>query len=110
MRAIASYQISWLRRDVVAGIVLTTLLVPQRGGLTTFFFQYLLQMGVFFLIPLYLSVALGLSAIATEVRIMPLSITLLAAALGIPCPTNRAQKSAACRTPSPTSVRHWARH
>ena len=55
-----------------------------RGGLTMFFFQYLLQMGVFFLIPLYLSVALGLSAIATGVRIMPLSITLLAAALGIP--------------------------
>ena len=27
-RAIAGYQISWLRRDVVAGIVLTTLLVP----------------------------------------------------------------------------------
>jgi hypothetical protein len=55
-----------------------------RGGLTMFFFQYLLQMGVFFLIPLYLSVALGLSAIATGVRIMPLSLTLLAAALGIP--------------------------
>ncbi len=29
VRAIASYQISWLRRDVVAGVVLTTLLVPQ---------------------------------------------------------------------------------
>ncbi len=29
VRAIASYQISWLRRDVLAGIVLTTLLVPQ---------------------------------------------------------------------------------
>ena len=28
-RAIASYQTAWLRRDVVAGIVLTTLLVPQ---------------------------------------------------------------------------------
>jgi hypothetical protein len=54
------------------------------GGLTMFFFQYLLQMGVFFLIPLYLSVALGLSAIATGVRIMPLSLTLLATALGIP--------------------------
>jgi len=55
-----------------------------RGGLTMFFFQYLLQMGVFFLIPLYLSVALGLSAIATGVRIMPLSLTLLVAAVGIP--------------------------
>ena len=29
VRALASYQISWARRDVVAGIVLTTLLVPQ---------------------------------------------------------------------------------
>jgi high affinity sulfate transporter 1 len=28
-RAVASYQASWARRDVVAGIVLTTLLVPQ---------------------------------------------------------------------------------
>ena len=28
-RALASYQKSWLRRDVVAGVVLTTLLVPQ---------------------------------------------------------------------------------
>ena len=29
LRALAGYQTSWLRRDVVAGIVLTTLLVPQ---------------------------------------------------------------------------------
>ena len=29
VRAIAGYRASWLRRDVVAGIVLTTLLVPQ---------------------------------------------------------------------------------
>src|SRR6266705_5895980 len=29
VRALASYRISWLRRDVVAGVVLTTLLVPQ---------------------------------------------------------------------------------
>ena len=28
-RTVAEYQPSWLRRDVVAGIVLTTLLVPQ---------------------------------------------------------------------------------
>ena len=41
--------------------------------------------------PLYLSVALGLSAIDTGVRILPLSITLLAAAAGIPrfSPTSR---------------------
>ena len=55
-----------------------------RSGLTSFFFQYLLQAGLFFTIPLYLSVALGLSAIQTGLRVMPLSLTLLLAAVGIP--------------------------
>jgi len=55
-----------------------------RGGLTSFFFQYLLQAGLFFAVPLFLSVSLGLSAIATGVRLLPLSITLLLAAAGIP--------------------------
>ena len=54
------------------------------GGLLMFFFQFLVQAGLFFTIPLYLSVALGLSAIDTGIKIMPLSITLLAAAAGIP--------------------------
>jgi len=54
------------------------------GGLLMFFFQFLVQAGLFFTIPLYLSVALGLSAIDTGLRIMPLSITLLLAAAGIP--------------------------
>lgn len=54
------------------------------GGLTMFFFQYLVQMGVFFVVPLYLSVALGLSALKTGARILPLSMTLLAAAILIP--------------------------
>ncbi len=55
-----------------------------RGGLTSFFFQYLLQAGMFFAIPLFLSVALGLSAVETGVRLLPLSVTLLLAATGIP--------------------------
>jgi MFS family permease len=55
-----------------------------RGGLIAFFFQYLLQAGLFFAVPLFLSVALGLSAIATGVRLLPLSITLLLAAVGVP--------------------------
>src|SRR5213595_4101531 len=29
VRAIAAYRVSWLRKDVVAGLVLATLLVPQ---------------------------------------------------------------------------------
>jgi MFS family permease len=54
------------------------------GGLTMFFFQYLVQAGFFFVVPLFLSVALGLSALDTGVRLLPLSVTLLVAAIGIP--------------------------
>ena len=49
-----------------------------------FFFQYFLQAGLFFVVPLFLSVALGLSAVATGVRLLPLSLTLLLAAAGVP--------------------------
>jgi predicted MFS family arabinose efflux permease len=55
-----------------------------RNGLTAFFSQYFVQGGLFFSVPLFLSVALGLSAIETGVRLLPLSLTLLAAAAGIP--------------------------
>jgi len=55
-----------------------------NGGLTMFFFQYLVQAGIFFVVPLYLSVALGLSAIDTGVRILPLSLGLLTTAIGVP--------------------------
>jgi MFS family permease len=55
-----------------------------RGGLRMFFFQYFIQSGVFFVVPLFLSVALGLSAIQTGVRLLPLSITLLISAIGVP--------------------------
>ena len=37
------------------------------GGLTMFFFQFLVQAGFFFVVPLFLSVALGLSAIETGI-------------------------------------------
>jgi MFS family permease len=55
-----------------------------RAGLTSFFFQYFLQGGLFFAMPLFLSIALGLSAIETGVRLLPLSFTLILAAAGIP--------------------------
>ena len=54
------------------------------GGLRMFFFQFFVQSGLFFVVPLFLSVSLGLSAIDTGVRLLPLSITLLIAAIGIP--------------------------
>jgi len=81
--------LAWEDRVLAAGrepLVRTELLRNARlvGGLTMFFFQFLLQAGLFFTVPLFLSVALGLSAFETGLQLMPLSVTLLAAALGIP--------------------------
>jgi MFS family permease len=56
----------------------------MRAGLLMFFFQFTVMMGIFFVIPLYLSVALGLSAIDTGLKVSPLSVTMLLAAIGIP--------------------------
>jgi Major Facilitator Superfamily len=55
-----------------------------NGGLLMFLFQFIVMMGVFFVLPLFLSVALGLSAIETGIRITPLSVTMLVAAAGVP--------------------------
>jgi MFS family permease len=55
-----------------------------RGALTSFFLQYFLQSGLFFVVPLFLSISLGLSAIQTGVRLLPLSLALLLAAVAIP--------------------------
>ena len=79
----------WEQRMVAKGavpLVDLTMLRNSRlvGGLTMFFFQFLLQAGLFFTIPLFLSVALGLSAVETGVRLLPLSVALLLAAVGIP--------------------------
>jgi Na+/melibiose symporter-like transporter len=54
------------------------------GGLMMFFFQFMVQAGTFFVIPLFLSVVLGLSALQTGVRLLPLSISLLIFAIAIP--------------------------
>jgi MFS family permease len=54
------------------------------GGLTMFFFQFLVQGGFFFVVPLFLSVCLGLTALETGVKLLPLSVTLIVAAVGIP--------------------------
>jgi MFS family permease len=55
-----------------------------RSALALFGFQFLVQAGVFFVVPLFLSVVLELSALGTGLRILPLSLALLVAALGVP--------------------------
>ena len=54
------------------------------GGLITFLFLFLVQAGVFFTVPLFLSVALGLSPITTGIHMLPLSLGLIVAASAIP--------------------------
>jgi MFS family permease len=76
------------RLDVAGGepLVTPSLFANRQmtGGLVMFFFQFVVMMGLFYVIPLYLSVALVLSAIETGLKIMPLSATMLLAAAGIP--------------------------
>lgn len=55
-----------------------------RSGVVSFMFMFLVQAGTFFVIPLFLSISLGLSAIETGVRLLPLSLTLLLFATGVP--------------------------
>ncbi len=52
--------------------------------LSLFGVQYFMQAGVFFTIPLFLSVVLGLSAFQTGLRLLPLSVALLVSAIGVP--------------------------
>jgi MFS family permease len=55
-----------------------------RNGVMSFLFMFLVQGGIFFAVPLFLSIALGLSAVETGVRLLPLSLSLLLFAAGIP--------------------------
>ena len=58
--------------------------IQLRSGVLSFLFMFLVQMGTFFVVPLFLSVALGLSAMATGVRLLPMSLGLLLFAIGVP--------------------------
>lgn len=67
-------------------LVRPSMLANQQltGGLTVFLFQFMVQAGAFFAIPLFLSVVLELNALQTGVRLVPLSVALLISAAGIP--------------------------
>ncbi|MEZ0448661.1 MFS transporter [Cellulomonas sp. ICMP 17802] len=81
--------VAWEQRVEAAGrepLLRLAMLRNARlvGGLTMFFFQFMIQAGLFFVVPLFLSIALGLTALQTGVRLLPLSVSLLVAAVGIP--------------------------
>jgi len=56
---------------------------PLRAGLVGLFSQNLILMGIFFTIPLYLQMVLGLDALETGIKMLPTSIAMfVAAAIG----------------------------
>jgi MFS family permease len=58
-------------------------ILPLRAGLAGLFAQNLILMGVFFTIPLYLQLVLGLDALETGIKMLPTSVAMfLAAAIG----------------------------
>ena len=54
-----------------------------RAGLMGLFSQNLILMGIFFVVPLYLQLVLGMDALETGIKMLPVSITMfIAAAVG----------------------------
>ncbi len=54
---------------------------PLRAGLIALFNQNTVLLGLFFVIPLYLQVVQGLNAFETGLRLLPVSVTMLAASM-----------------------------
>ena len=56
--------------------------IPQmRAGLSTVLSQYLILAGTFFVLPLYLQLVLGKDALQTGIKILPISVAMIIAAL-----------------------------
>ena len=69
-------------RDPLVHLALLKI-APLRSGLIGLFSQNLILMGVFFAIPLYLQLVIGLDALETGLRMLPVSIAMfLASAAG----------------------------
>jgi EmrB/QacA subfamily drug resistance transporter len=81
--------VQWLDRCKARGV--EALIDPAlfqnrqlRGGLTVLAIQFVVTNGVFFMIPLFLTIVLGLSAFDTGIRMLPLSIALILVAPAVP--------------------------
>ena len=70
-------------RDPLVHLALLRI-APLRSGVITLTAQNLILLGLFFAIPLYLQVVQGFTAFETGVRLLPVSVTMLVAALSGP--------------------------
>ena len=76
--------VAWQRRREETGkdplVHLSLVGIPTlRAGLIGLFSQNLILMGVFFTIPLYLQLVLGLDALETGIKMLPVSVAMFAA-------------------------------
>ena len=76
----------WQRRREATGadpLVHLDLLkvLPLRAGLVGLMVQNLILMGIFFVVPLYLQVVLGLDALDTGIKMLPVSIAMFLASV-----------------------------
>jgi MFS family permease len=74
--------VAWQRHREAIGtdplVHMSLLKVPTlRAGLVSLFTQNLILMGIFFVVPLYLQIVLGLDALQTGIKMLPVSITML---------------------------------
>ncbi len=73
-----SYQKSLLEKGKDPLLDVSVLKIPQlRSGLGVLASQYLIVGAVFFVLPIYLQMVIGLDALETGIRIIPLSISLI---------------------------------
>ena len=94
--------VRWQHRRERSGhdplVHLAILRVPAlRSGLQTFLSQNLILMGVFFVVPLYLQLVLGLDALDTGIHMLPVSIAMFL--------TSAAGSWLAARFPTRTIIR-----
>ncbi len=78
--------VRWEQRVLRAGriplLAPDLLHIPQmRAGLSTVVSQYLILAGTFFVLPLYLQLVLGKDALETGLKILPISVMMMIAAL-----------------------------
>jgi predicted MFS family arabinose efflux permease len=76
--------VRWSRHREATGqeplVHLDLLRIPTlRSGLASLFSQNLVLMGIFFVVPLYLQLVLGLNALETGIKMLPVSITMFIA-------------------------------
>ena len=83
--AFASWEERVARRGEVPLLELPMLgILHLRAGLTSLAGQQLVTMGTFFALPVYLQVVLGLDALQTGLKLVPMSATMFLAALSGP--------------------------